>query len=197
MWPDGVLDRERDNAIYNCTSTSNLAGPGDSSKTVFRVECEYLAFAVPRPALCCKSSPSGYVLSGLLWSVFDLCLPLSSVLMQEFPDWLRSLKFGIRLQGGVLVFILLYSSIRCSNARVPRLLAFFQTSSWWSMGRYPFLVFCPIFYCKSVFSFSPSLCNLRGVIIVCVSGKATIKSEYIENEKSHCFLSLNLLEKNI
>lgn len=38
MWPDGVLDRERDNAIYNCTSTSNLAGPGDSSKTIFRVE---------------------------------------------------------------------------------------------------------------------------------------------------------------
>ncbi|KAG7159602.1 Titin-like 13, partial [Homarus americanus] len=37
-WPNGVLDRVQDNANYTCTSTSNMAGPGVTSHTYFRVE---------------------------------------------------------------------------------------------------------------------------------------------------------------
>lgn len=37
-WPEGVLDREQDNANYTCSSTPNVAGPAVSSRTYFRVE---------------------------------------------------------------------------------------------------------------------------------------------------------------
>ncbi|CAL4089282.1 unnamed protein product, partial [Meganyctiphanes norvegica] len=37
-WPEVGLDRERDNANFTCTSSPNVAGPGVTSNTYFRVE---------------------------------------------------------------------------------------------------------------------------------------------------------------
>ena len=42
QWPGGQLHREDDNANYTCTSSSNIAGPGVTSHTYFKVECKYL-----------------------------------------------------------------------------------------------------------------------------------------------------------
>lgn len=40
QWPGGKLHREIDNANYTCISSSNIAGDGVSSNTIFRVECK-------------------------------------------------------------------------------------------------------------------------------------------------------------
>lgn len=39
-WPNGELDRFRDNDNYTCESTSNGVGDGVKSTTHFQVECE-------------------------------------------------------------------------------------------------------------------------------------------------------------
>nr|XP_053643781.1 hemicentin-1-like [Cherax quadricarinatus] len=93
-WPDGVLDRDQDNANYTCTSSSNMAGPGVTSHTYFRVEyppeeilvsdsyIQVVEGEVP-PKIECRAS--SYPEATYIWSHGGETVSTGAVLHLDYP----------------------------------------------------------------------------------------------------------------